>query len=198
MPIKQQAFLTAALLGMLQQADGPGGVEDTPGLTGTLLSGISARLGNPIESLRCGTVPQHKALPQVTFTCAAFMLSAQRLPYSMSAACSRFRSLTLALHNHCLQGPILTWTIQSGLSDACYTAKQLLCPLPDQLKSRPASFYPCCFAVILTATLRQASWCICMRSFLAEVLLKAKDSRPNPFRDWCFGLIHMPPCLGRS
>ena len=109
MPIKQQAFLTAVLLGLLQQADGSGGVEDTPGLTGTLLSGISARLGNPIESLRCATVPQHRALPHATWMCAAFMLSAHRLPDSMSAACARLRSLTLALHSHCLQVPILTW-----------------------------------------------------------------------------------------
>ena len=111
MPIKQQAFLTAALLGLLQQAGGPGGLEDTPGLTGTLLSGISARLGSPIESLRCATVPQRRALPHATHTCAASMLSAQELPYSMSAACPRFRSLTLALHSHCSQGPFLTWAI---------------------------------------------------------------------------------------
>ena len=60
-PIKQQAFLTAALLGLLQQAGASGGVEGTPGLTGGLLSGISARLSNPIESLRCATVPQQRA-----------------------------------------------------------------------------------------------------------------------------------------
>ena len=116
MPIKQQAFLTAALLELLQQADGSGGVEGTPGLTAALLSGISARLANPIESLRCATVPQLKDRPmqvvQVQPSCC--------LPGKCQTVC-QLRKLGIHFdYSHCLQGPEgLTWPTRLGLSDAC-------------------------------------------------------------------------------
>ena len=153
MPIKQQAFLTAALLGLLQQADGSGGVEGTPGLTGALLSGISARLSNPIESLRCATVAQHRAATAPSKMCWCSLRAAcPERPIQYVSCESQLRSLLAYMRDsckHCSAREEASERFRTACLENLIRARKSLSwcqaaarPLPEQLKSRSAKTWP--------------------------------------------------------
>lgn len=56
LPARQQAYMTAALAGLLRRLGGPG-LERAPGLLLALIAGVGVRLDSPLQTVRQALTP---------------------------------------------------------------------------------------------------------------------------------------------